>query len=175
MNEKQKKPIYKRWWFWIIIVFVIGVIGNAMNEEDETEAAKQVEETQEVTKETEKATEPETEEETEPEIVYTKYNVSELMQDLDDNALKADEKYSKQYVEITGKLSTIDSSGKYISLDPENDDFVIMGVQCYIKNDTQKAQVMEMTREDIITLRGKITNIGEVMGYSLDIDEILMN
>ena len=173
MNEKQKKPIYKRWWFWVILIFVIGAIGNAMNEEDETEAAKQVEETQEVTKETEKPTEPETEEETETEIAYTKHQVSEMMEDLNGNALKADDKYNKEYVEITGELSVIDSGGKYISLTPSGETFAIIGVQCYIKNDTQKSQVMEMTVGDTVTLKGKIKNVGEVLGYSLDIDEIV--
>ena len=27
MEEKTKKPIYKKWWFWVIIALVIGVIG----------------------------------------------------------------------------------------------------------------------------------------------------
>ena len=27
MEEKTKKPIYKKWWFWVIIVLVVGVIG----------------------------------------------------------------------------------------------------------------------------------------------------
>lgn len=165
--DKKKKPIYKKWWFWVIIIFVMGVIGNAMSEEDETDAAKQVEGTQEVTKETEKPTEPE------PEITYTKYQVSEMMEDLKSNALKADDKYNKEYVEITGELSVIDSGGKYISLTPSGETFAIIGVQCYIKNDTQKSQVMEMTVGDTITLKGKIKNVGEVLGYSLDIDEIV--
>jgi len=177
--EKQKKPFYKKWWFWVVVILVMGAIGSAIDEEDGTETAKQTEETQEATKETketketEKPTEPETEEETEPEITYTKYQVSEMMEDLKSNALKADDKYNKEYVEITGELSVIDSGGKYISLTPSGETFAIIGVQCYIKNDTQKSQVMEMTVGDTITLKGKIKNVGEVLGYSLDIDEIV--
>lgn len=109
---------------------------------------------------------------TEAPIKYTSYKVSELMKDLDSNALKAETKYKKQYVEITGKLSNIDSSGKYIDLAPENDNFVIMGIQCYIKTDEQKDKVMEMSKGDTVTLKGKITSVGEIMGYSLDITEI---
>ncbi len=174
--EKQKKPFYKKWWFWVVVILVIGAIGSTIDEEDGTETAKQTEETQEATKETKetkKPTEPETEEDTEPEITYTKYQVSEMMEDLKSNALKADDKYNKEYVEITGELSVIDSGGKYISLTPSGETFAIIGVQCYIKNDTQKSQVMEMTVGDTITLKGKIKNVGEVLGYSLDIDEIV--
>lgn len=113
-----------------------------------------------------------TKEPTEAPIEYTSYNVSEMMNDLDSNALKAETKYNNQYVEITGKLSNIDSSGDYISLNPENDDFVIIGVQCYIKNDDQKNKIMEMSKGDTVTLKGKIKSVGEVLGYSLDIDSI---
>ena len=183
MEEKQKKPVYKKWWFWLIVILVIGAIGSSMGEESDT-TGKQVDkqvadskesEAQEVTEETtEEATEEETtEEETEPTISYTKYQVSEMMDELSDNALKAEDKYNKQYVEITGELSVIDSGGKYVSLFSENEEFALTGVQCYIKNDTQKEQVMEMSKGDMVTIKGKITGVGEVLGYSLDIDEIV--
>lgn len=120
----------------------------------------------------EKVTEAATVETTAAPIDYAAYNVDDMMNDLNTNALKASEKYKSQYVEITGKLSVIDSSGKYISLTPVNEDFAIIGVTCYIKNDDQKAQVMEMSQGDIVILRGKITQVGEVLGYYLDITEI---
>ena len=158
--EKLKKPIYKKWWFWVIVVVVIGVIGSQGGKDDGKDKTNDVMGT-----EKQKDTEDEA-------ISYTKYQVSELMNDLKDNALKAEDKYNAQHVEITGELSVIDSSGKYISLFPEGEDFAIVGVQCYIKNDTQKEQVIEMSKGDIVTLKGKITGVGEVLGYSLDIDEI---
>lgn len=42
-----------------------------------------------------------------------------MMSGLKANALNAGSKYKDQYVEITGKLSNIDASGKYIDLTPE--------------------------------------------------------
>ena len=51
-------------------------------------------------------------------------------------------------------------------------DFEIIGVQCYIKNDDQKAKIASMSKGDTVTLKGKCTDVGEVLGYSLDIDEI---
>lgn len=50
--------------------------------------------------------------------------------------------------------------------------FAITGVQCYIKNDEQKTAIMNMSVGDTVSVKGKITDIGEVMGYSLDIDAI---
>lgn len=111
-------------------------------------------------------------EEQQEEIVYTAYTVSQMMNDLDSNALKAEETYKDQYVEITGRLDVIDSSGKYISLYPEDNEWAFVGVQCNIKNDEQKQKVMEMSKGDIVTLKGKVKSVGEVLGYTLDIDEI---
>ncbi|MBC1648519.1 hypothetical protein HB935_14785, partial [Listeria welshimeri] len=31
---KQKKPIFKKWWFWLIIVIAVGAIGAAMGGND---------------------------------------------------------------------------------------------------------------------------------------------
>ena len=101
----------------------------------------------------------------------TIYTVDDLMSQLNDNALKASNDHKGEYVRITGKLSTIDSSGKYISLLP-NTDFAIIGVTCYIKNEETKAKVSELSSDSLITLTGKITEVGEVLGYSLDIDNI---
>lgn len=111
-------------------------------------------------------------ESTDASIEYTVYSIDEMFSDLRDNALKAKDKYNKQYVQITGELSVIDSDGKYISLLPTEDEFAIIGIQCYIKTEDQKNRVMEMSVGDSVTLKGKIKSVGEVLGYSLDIDEI---
>ena len=48
----------------------------------------------------------------------------------------------------------------------------IIGVQCYIKNDEQESKVTSMKMGDMVTLKGKCTDVGEVLGYSFDIEEI---
>lgn len=106
-------------------------------------------------------------------ITYTAYNVADMVKDLETNALKAEEKYNDQYVEVTGRLALIDSDGRYISLFDENNPFAIVGVQCFIQNDEQKAQVMDLAIDDIVTVQGKITEVGEIMSFMLDIDTIL--
>lgn len=101
---------------------------------------------------------------------YTAVTVEEMESDLSSNALKAQEKYKGKYLQITGRLSNIDSDGKYISLSPSK--FSLTSIMCYIKNDTQKAQVANMSKDDMVTLRGRCKDVGEIMGYSLDIDSI---
>lgn len=110
--------------------------------------------------------------EVEPEIEYTTYTVQTLIDDVQSNALKATDTYKDQYIELTGILSNIDASGKYIDLKASDDDYSFVSVQCYIKDDTQKSKVMEMSSGDTVTLKGQVTDVGEVLGYSIDIIEI---
>ena len=106
------------------------------------------------------------------EVIYEKVTAKELIDALQDNALNAKEKYKDKYVEITGKLNVIDASGKYITVNPIGDDFALTGVQAYIKTDEQKQVVSGLSKGDKITVKGKIKDVGEVLGYSVDIDEI---
>lgn len=164
-GAKNKKPIYKRAWFIVLVVFVvIGTISSMGNSDENT--------TNNSATSTNTLVEKTTTEELPKAIEYIAYDVKELINDLDNNALKAEKKYSDAYVELTGKLSTIDSDGKYISLTPTNDKFAIMGVQCYVQNDEQLDKVLEMKTGDVVVLKGQIKDIGEIMGYTLDIDTI---
>lgn len=150
---------------WIAIVLVVlFIIGAGSGGSDETEDNKNVSNIG--------TNNNSTSVEVETEIVYTVYTVDEMMKLLSENALLAEKTYQDQYVEITGRLNVIDSDGHYISLVPVHDEWAILGVQCYIENDEQLDQVLEMKTGDTITLRGQITTIGEVMGYALDIDSI---
>ena len=160
MNEnKIKKPIYKRWWFWaIIVVILFAAFGSGDSDAGDDAAAPKTSDVSVANREP---------------IEYSAYTVDEMVDTLEANALKAETLYGNQYVEITGRLSNIDSDGKYISLNPTDGRFTLTGVQCYIKSNDQKLHVIELSIGDIITVRGKITSVGEVLGYSLDIEEIL--
>ncbi len=157
---KNKKPIYKRIWFIVLaLIIILGIFGSMFGGGNKSTSSSKIEK-EETT----------TEEKT---IEYTKYNVSTLIEDLKGNALNASDKYKGQYVELKGRLSNIDSSGAYIDIDSESDDFTFYQVQCYIKNDEQKEVVKKMSIDEIVVIRGKIKDVGEVLGYSLDIDEIV--
>ena len=158
---KNKPPIYKRWWFIaIIVIIVLAAIGGSGSSDSSGSTSSTATSKTAVSSSS-----------SEVAIEYTAYTVTELSEDLDSNALKAAEKYKGQYVELTGRLSVIDSNGKYISIVDSTDEWAITGVQCYIKNDEQKQVVMDMSIGDEIVVKGKITDVGEVLGYFLDMTE----
>lgn len=157
---KNKPPIYKRWWFIaIIVIIVLAAIGGSGSSDSSGSTSSTATSKTAVSTSSEAA------------IEYTAYTVTELSEDLDSNALKAADKYKGQYVELTGRLSVIGSNGKYISIVDSTDEWAITGVQCYIKNDEQKQVVMDMSIGDEIVVKGKITDVGEVLGYFLDMTE----
>ena len=148
---------------WVVLAVVaIGVIGAVGGNSDSgTTSTSSTSAKTESTKEVDAPTP----------IEYTSVSVNDMMSDLDSNAMGASDKYKGKYLEITGKLSNIDAAGKYIDLMADGD-FEIIGVQCYIKSDDQKSKIASMSKGDTVTLKGKCTDVGEVLGYSLDIEEI---
>ena len=179
-GAKNKKPFFtKPWFIAIVVVFIIGAIasggksGSTNTNKVANKANSDASEVKNTVAESTDASEVKdtVAESTAPTVEYTSYTVDDLMAQLEGNALKASNDHKGENVRITGKLGVIDSSGKYITLYPDTD-FAIIGVQCYIKNDDTKAKVAELSKDSLVTLTGKITDVGEILGYSLNIDNI---
>lgn len=156
-GTKVKRPITKKWWFWVVVVVIIAaIVGGTSGSKSGDKPAPD---------------EPMTPQQP---ISYTHYNVTELFDALKNNAMKAQSDFKDQYVEIEGYLDVVDSDGKYIGVGaaPDNYTYVLQSVHCNIKNDAQKQQIMNINTDSPIVVRGKITSVGEVMGFTLDMDSI---
>ena len=106
-------------------------------------------------------------------ITYQKVDLQAMLDELDSNALRAEQTYQNKYVEVTGKIANFDSDGAYISIEPVNaSEWNFDTVQCYIKNDSQRNFLMNKSKGDVVTIQGKITQIGELLGYSMQIDSV---
>lgn len=106
-------------------------------------------------------------------IYYNAYTIAQLNADLENNAMKASEDHKGEYVAVTGRLYEIDAQGSYIVLDNPNNPFDFKTIHCNVKrNEEVKQQIMSLRKDSIITVRGKITDVGEVLGYSMDIDSV---
>ena len=163
-GAKLSKPIYKKWWFWIIIVLALAIIGGGSatsNEESNTSTGTGS--SQEFTSEL-------IEENT---TKYTKVELQQMLDELEENALKAEKTYKNTYIEVTGKIANFDSSGSYITIEPINaDEWNFKTVLCYIKNEDQLNYLLEKSTGDRVTIKGKIISVREVLGYSMNIDSI---
>ena len=107
------------------------------------------------------------------ETVYENVDLQTMFDDLDANAMKSENTYKNKYVEFSCKIANFDSSGKYIGVEPVNaSELNFITATCYIKNDTQKSFLIEKNVGDIVTIKGKVKSIGEVLGYSFDIKEV---
>ena len=147
------------------VFFIIGIISSSSKQPDrEQEVAAQVENrgaaTESVSAEKPKA------------ITYTSYNVDELVNDLEKNALKASKKYKGQYVKLTGALKVIDSDGRYFSLEPLDGRFTMQSVRCDMNSDEQRNIIADVDVGDVLIVKGKITDVGEIMGYSFQVETI---
>ena len=164
-GAKVKKPIYKRVWFWILVaILVLGIGGSAggaggsgsSNGSNNTSADSSTEVQEEA-------------------IEYTAVTTDELSDALDNNPAAASDTYKGKYWEVTGRLSNIDSDCNYISLVDIDDEWNFVNIQCYTKNEEQKNIVKQLSMDQTLTVKGKITDVGEVIGYQMDIDEIIVD
>lgn len=180
-RKKQKGGILK----WILIVIVVIAIisaaaGGGKSKPEKTGETNTNTNTDTNTNQpTETEKEPEAnsapiEAEKEPEaepIEYLPVTADELVDALDSNAMKAQNDYKDKYLEISGKLGAMDSNGKYIDID-SNADFDFTSIQCYLKTDEHKEVIMNKTKGDPIVVRGYCKDVGEILGYSIDIDSV---
>ena len=179
INENMKKcpncgkklgtPVYKKWWFWVIIVVgVLIIAGAGATTEDEPEY-----ESPSSSVSTTTTTERQTTAVESSGKNYIKVDLQKMMDDLDENALKAEKTYNNAYIEVTGKIAGFDSDGSYITIEPVNaSEWNLDTVTCYIKDKEQLDILLEKAKGDKITIQGKITSVGEFLGYSLKIDAI---
>lgn len=103
---------------------------------------------------------------------YEAVDIQDLLDELDANALRAKQTYNGKYIEFSGKLTNIDSSGDYISISPSGDEWSFDTIHCSVTDKSQLDVISMMNIDDTVTIRGEVTDVGEVLGYFVDIHEI---
>lgn len=107
----------------------------------------------------------------EKDIEYNKVDIQAMYDDLENNPAAAAEKYKDTYIEFSGSMDVIDSDLAYIGVMP-TEGFHIVSVRCNLKDDTQKDLVKNATKGDVVTVKGKCTEVGEILGYTVDVKEL---
>ena len=75
---------------------------------------------------------------------------------------------------MNGTLSNIDADGKYIDIRGTGVSGSLIHVQAYVrsKDKETKDKILNLKKGQPLTIYGHVKDVGEVMGYSVDIDKI---
>lgn len=146
---KASRPWFKKKRFWLLGIIVVAVIATNMGGggSDSSSSNQSTETTSEV------------------ETPAIEVTAEQLITELESNALAAKNKWKDKKVVITGTLSNIDASGDYFSL-KGNDDFSFINVQVFI-DDSLIETVSAFEKGQKVTVTGEISNVGEILGYSV--------
>ena len=102
---------------------------------------------------------------------YADADINVLIRD----AAAANKNYKGKDVKIVGGiLGNIDSDLSYISIDGTNRDFSFLHVRCSIKSKNKELQdaVLKLKKGQAVTVYGRVTDVGDMMGYYLDLDKV---
>lgn len=148
------KKVFK---YGIGIIILLGVIGAVLGKNDGGNNYS----TSSTTKQTQEAPKN-----------YAEADIDVLLNDAKNNAAKANRDYKGKYVKIVnGTVFNIESNSRYISLEG-SDPYTLLHIQCYPKNEAVKNAMINVSKGQFVTVYGKITDVGEIMGYSLDMDKL---
>lgn len=102
-------------------------------------------------------------------IAYESYSVDDLIYELENNALRAEQSFQDQYIELTGAISSFDSDGEYFTLSAIYDESLRGTITCTFTDASQRDYLAEKNKGEIITIQCQVTSIGEIMGYSVEV------
>lgn len=157
---KASRPWYMKKRFWLLgVVALIIIISVATNGGDDTPVADGG------------AAVGSSQQTAAPEEAPMVVTAEQMLSDLESNALAAANTYEGKRVTVTGTLSNIDASGSYFSLKGSADDFAFTPVTIDI-DESHRDTVAAFTSDQEITVTGKVTSVGEVLGYSIDAETI---
>ena len=98
------------------------------------------------------------------EVTYTAIDMNTLINDLKSNPANAKNKYEDQYFEVTGYVNVIDADGKYFSVRDDNE-YSIKSLHVSVdKEDKDFINNLQIGQQ--ITIKVKITDVGEILAYS---------
>lgn len=145
-DKKERTPI----WLIVLAIFILLFVVKFFSNNSETEKKEEIP------------------------VTYIECDINTMKKEIDENALSASEKYKGKYIEFVGKVNNIDSDGKYISVAPlDAKNYSLFSIHCSIKNESQKKIIMQVKKDDKIKIKGKVNSVGEIIGYTVDIKEII--
>ena len=158
-GERIKRPWYTGIGFWSVICIGILVLCGLISIHDSA-----------LTDEAQKPNEDGSQSGT---VHYEPVDLQTLLDELDGNADRAKELYQDQYVQFEGQIVILDGDGAYIRVKDGNADaWNAPTILCYVTDREQREFLDLASKGDRITVRGRITGVSVLRGYTLRIQEI---
>jgi hypothetical protein len=154
---KASRPWFKKKRIWILGFILIAAISSSLGGGSDSSSSSSSSSSSETTN-------------VETQEPATKVTADQLLSELESNALAAKNNWEDKRVTITGTLSNIDASGDYFTL-RGNNEFSFINVQVYIDESFVDA-VSAFNKGQKVTVTGKISGVGEILGYSVDAESI---
>ena len=106
---------------------------------------------------------------------YADADINVLLSEAKDNAAAANKNYKGKDVKIIGgHVKNIDSDVKYVTVDGTAAQFTMISIRCDVdqKNQELKDKILTLKKEQNVTVYGTISDVGDIMGYKLKLDNI---
>ncbi|ROR55053.1 putative nucleic acid binding protein [Luteococcus japonicus] len=171
---KATRPWFQKKRFWALGLLLLLIIGSALGGGSDTPAKPKEGTVAAAPKNKAEAKAP-AEQQKEAEVAAPAETVlvvtaDKLIQDLEKNALKANSTYKDKLVTVTGRVRNIDAQGDYFTV-RGTDEYTLTNIQIFI-NEEQKALVSEFSEGQTVTATGRVSDVGEFLGYSIKADTI---
>lgn len=98
-----------------------------------------------------------------------------MLTEAESNGAAANKHYKGKKLKILGgHIQNIDSGLSYISIDGNAASFSLIHVNCKIDANNQELQdsVIELKKGENVVVYGTITEVGDIMGYTMELDKI---
>ena len=104
---------------------------------------------------------------------YTQCTVSQMVSDMENNPMNAKDKYMDKYLQVTGVITKINSKGKNFYIGVNSSSGASESVYCSVETEDQRQKLMNLSKGNSVTVRGRCYAAGEILGFSLELDDIM--
>ena len=114
-TTKNKKPIYKKWWFWVLAVIVIGGIASMSKDKNSTAGSSSA----------------------------PTYDAASIYSEYEANEVSADNKYKDKEFNVTGTVRSVGKdilNHAYVTLETSN---IVGSVQCFVEDENALASIQK--------------------------------
>jgi len=142
-QQQTKKPIYKKWWLWVGVIVVVGIIGSQTGKKGGNAPVAEGEATSSASPSSQPAEKP-----AEPKAIEV--TAKDYYDAYESNEVTADAKYKGKTIAVTGEVDGVSKTFGTVSVNLKADEY-IKQIRCKLKTESDAAS---LTKGQTVTLVG---------------------